>query len=127
MLRSILKSPFTRWTVGYLVLFFAGAFAFPAVVEAAFISSPRAQLEGMAPDTVAQIQAALEDEYIAEHLSSLGLSSSEIQQRLSNLTVEERESILSHIDSLQTGGSGITGLLIICVLVFFILKMADKI
>jgi len=127
MLKGILKSPVTRWTVGYLVLFFAGAFAFPAVVEAAFISSPAGQLEGMSPDTIAQVQAGLEDEYIAEHLSSLGLSASEIQERLSNLTVEERESILSRIDSLQAGGNGVVGLLIICVLVFFILKMTDKI
>ena len=127
MLKNILKSPVTRWTAGYLVLFFAGAFAFPVVAEAAFISSSKTHLKGVSPDTIAQVQAALEDEYIAEHLSSLGLSASEIQERLSNLTVEERESIVSRIDSLQAGGNSIVGLLIICVLVFFVLKMTDKI
>jgi len=127
MLKNILTLPVTRWTAGYLVLFFAGVFALPPVVEAAFISSPKAHFEGMSPDAIAQVQAALEDEYLAEHLCSLGLSPSEIQQRLSNLTIEERESILSRIDSLQAGGDGIVGLLIICVLVYFILKMTDKI
>ena len=127
MLKSFLENPVTRFTACYLVLFFAGAFALPAVAEAAFITSPERPLEGVAPDAVAQVQAALEDEYIAERLSSMGLSFTEIQERLADLTVEERESIVSRIDTLQAGGDGIVGLLIICVLVYFILKMTNKI
>jgi hypothetical protein len=127
MLIRILRHPVTRFTVCYLVLFFAGTFTIPAVTEAAFISSADRDLAGMAPDAISRIQAALEDEFIAERLTSLGMSPTEIQERLSSLTAQEREMTVAQIDSIQAGGNSVVGLLIICVLVYFILKMSDKI
>ena len=64
MLKRTVRHPVTRLTVCYLVLFFAGAFTLPAVAEAAFISSSEGALAGAAPDTITQVQAALEDQYI---------------------------------------------------------------
>ncbi len=127
MLKRTVRHPVTRLTVCYLVLFFAGAFTLPAVAEAAFISSSEGALAGAAPDTITQVQAALEDQYIAEKLASLGLSTTEIQERLSSLTAQEREMTVAQIDSIQTGGNSVVGLLILCVLVYFVLKMSDKI
>jgi len=127
MLKRILRHPVTRLTACYLVLFFAGSFTLPAVAEAAFISSAEGTLAGVAPDTIIQVQAALEDQYIAERLSSLGLSPTEIQERLSSLTAQEREMTVAQIDSIQAGGNSVVGLLILCLLVYFVLKMSDKI
>ena len=127
MLKRILRHPVTRLTACYLVLFFAGSFTLPAVAEAAFISSAEGTLAGVAPDTIIQVQAALEDQYIAERLNSLGLSPTEIQERLSSLTAQEREMTVAQIDSIQAGGNSVVGLLILCLLVYFVLKMSDKI
>jgi predicted PurR-regulated permease PerM len=127
MLKRTLRHPFTRLTVCYLVLFFAGTFTLPVVAEAAFMSCAGKNLSGMAPDTIARVQAVLEETYIAERLSSLGLSTTEIQERISSLTAQEREMTVAKIDTIQSGGNGVVGLLILCVLVYFILKMSDKI
>ena len=127
MLKRTVRHPITRLTACYLVLFFAGSFTLPAVAEAAFISSAEGTLAGVAPDTIIQVQAALEDQYIAERLNSLGLSPTEIQERLSSLTAQEREMTVAQIDSIQAGGNSVVGLLILCLLVYFVLKMSDKI
>jgi len=127
MLKRIVHHPVTRLTACYLVLFFAGIFTLPVVAEAAFISSSEGALAGVAPDTITQVQTALEDQYITEKLASLGLSPTEIQERLFSLTAQEREMTVAQIDSIQAGGNSVVGLLILCVLVFFVLKMSDKI
>jgi hypothetical protein len=127
MLKTILEHRVTRFTACYLVFSFAGAFSLPAIAQAAFISSSENGMKGVTPGSVEEIKAMLEDELITEHLSDLGLSPPEIEDRLISLSSEEREMFAAELGTVQTGGNSIVNLLILCVLVYFILKMTDKI
>lgn len=104
------------------VLLFGSAVA-PSTTLAAFISSsPRAAVP-LDPDALEALRGSLEDRYLAESLSALGLSAERAGERIGSLTDSERSAIMDRIQAIQAGGDITmdTTTLIILILVLIIL------
>ncbi|UCG38266.1 MAG: PA2779 family protein [bacterium] len=127
MFRKVLQSRVTRFTVCYLVLFFAGLFSLPSVAEAAFIPVSAKHLPTGDRNALEQVRTALEEGLLTERLAALGLSDSEIAERIGSLTAQERAEVVSQLDAIQAGGNSVVGLLALALIVFLILKLTDKI
>jgi hypothetical protein len=76
-----------------------------------------------------KIQRVLESKIVSMRLMELGLSSEEIDSRLSKLTDEEIHQFAAQVESLYPGGNGlgiVIAVLVIILLVIVILKISDK-
>ena len=125
-MRKVLRYPAFRVICWYLVFTLSGLFVLPATLQAAFISPSAKTLAEKDIDRLADVREALENDLLAEKLTSLGLLPEEIKARLDSLTPEERQAVLTDIDHVQAGGNGIVTLLIVILLVILILKLLDK-
>ncbi|MGD0275261.1 MAG: PA2779 family protein [Syntrophales bacterium] len=80
-------------------------------------------------EEIGRIQKALENEILSEKLKAYGLSSTEIKDKLKNMTDEQIHMLAQASDRLLAGGDGlevIIALLIIILLVIVILKLMHK-
>lgn len=87
---------------------------------------PSDQVASLAPNEISRIQAVLESKVVGQRLSDLGLTADEVSSRLSRLSDAERHELATRIDTLYTGGdgvSGIIGLLVVAILVVVLLQM----
>jgi methylglyoxal synthase len=74
---------------------------------------------------LAQIQTQLESKLVQERLSALGLSPTEVQERMQSLTDEQVHTVAQNLDGLQMGGDALIAILIIVgavVLVLFLIS-----
>lgn len=129
---SIEKSRFFKATAVVLTLSFLVVALVPARSLAYVVGSDgfsgSAALSDRGED-LARVQRVLESKMIAKRLEALGLTSEEIDSRLSGLTDGEVHSFAGQLESLYPGGSGLgllIAVLIIILLVIVILKVADK-
>ncbi len=130
---SIEKSRFFKATAVVLTLSFLVVALVPAKSLAYVVGydgfSESAALSDRGED-LARVQRVLESKMIAKRLEALGLTSEEIDSRLSGLTDGEVHSFAGQLESLYPGGGSGLGLLIavliIILLVIVILKVADK-
>lgn len=129
---SIKKSRFFQVTAVVLTLSFLVVALVPArslaymVGTEGFSGSAALSDRGEVLD---RIQRVLESKMIAKRLDALGLTSEEIDSRLSGLTDEEVHSFAGQLESLYPGGDGlgvIVAVLVIILLVIVILKVSDK-
>lgn len=120
---KLLANPFARLACWYLSALFAGLFALPAVGHAALVPAASAPAD---PSALAAVRASLEDDLLRERLSSLGVSADDVRARLDNLTADERQAVLADLSSVQAGGDGVVGLLLVILLVIIIVKLLDK-
>jgi hypothetical protein len=78
---------------------------------------------------MAAVQRVLESRIVADKLTSMGLTSTEIRDRLGKLTDAELHQFAKQIDSLYPGGDAlgaVIAILVIVILVLLILKMTDR-
>ena len=125
MMRRILERPISKGICLYLVFVFSGMFALPLTAQAAFLPSSDNILNEMEVTSLDEVRAALEDDLLAERLTSLGLSSEEIRARIDSLSVEERQAVMAHMEEIQAGGSDILTLalvVLIAVVIYLLLK-----
>ncbi len=121
-----------RPLIWYLVLFFSLVPGWPAPSGASFIPS---QGSIGSPDPcvrqqdLKKIQAILEKKVVRQKLEEFGLTTEEVNSRLSQLSDQELHQIASRIDELQAGGDAlglIISLAVLVLLVILILYLLDK-
>jgi|GEM_PF-1173496 len=106
----------------YLVLFcFSVLSLVPNTGEAVVVSDSQNVAGVQRAKDLAQIRAVLERKEIESRLESFGLSSAEIEKRLSLLTDEELHKLATELDRLNPGGQGALVILLIIALVVVIL------
>lgn len=129
---SIEKSRFFKATAVVLTLSFLVVALVPARSLAYVVGSDGFSGSAAFSDRgedLARVQRVLESKMIAKRLEALGLTSEEIDSRLSGLTDGEVHSFAGQLESLYPGGNGLgllIAVLIIILLVIVILKVADK-
>jgi hypothetical protein len=127
--RKMLHIPLVRLVCWYLALFLSGIALMPVTVNAAFISTSKANLTEADDNVLSEVRLALENSLLAERLGELGLSSGEIKDRLEALSPEEHEAVLEDMERIQAGGDGagtLISLAILVLLIILIIKLLDK-
>ena len=120
--RSLLRFPL----VVYLSLAVCLIGALPSPSAAMWIS-PSAPAADRAADE-ARIRATLENKLVAQRLSDLGLTPTQVNERLSGLSDTQVHQLASRLDTLVPGGDATLGiviaLLIIAVLVVVLIQLS---
>lgn len=100
-----------------------------ARVEASLVTNDSIYQTEYAAGDIATLGRFLENKIVLQRLADLGYTKTEIEERLTKLTAEERHQLATQIESLTTGGDAIgviVGILIIAILVVVLLKLLDK-
>jgi len=93
------------------------------------ISSPELQSSDTRAGDVGKIQAALENEIVQAKLRAYGLTQTEIQSKLQDMTDNQISLLAQASDDVLAGGDGIAfviGILVIVLLVILIIKLMDR-
>jgi len=121
-----MRKPFVKCISWYLVL----AMFIIGITPRVYAGFSPSEVLSLSPiDRAAdlqKIQTVLEMKMISERLRSLGLTSEEIQQRLSQLSDQQVRQFTQQLDDLKVGGDGlgiIIALLVIAILVVILLYL----
>ena len=87
-----------------LLVGLTGSAVWPAVVHASFLSSSQAASPSAKGDALTTLQGELENKYLADHLSALGLSPKEVRDRIDGLTAQQRGAVMDQLQTIQAGG-----------------------
>lgn len=99
------------------------------VVGADLVNEAGAEISSDRANDLETVQRTLESKIVAKRLSDLGLSTTEVTERLESLTDADLHYFASQIESLNPGGglvSGLGAILIILLLVLVALKITDR-
>ncbi len=76
-----------------------------------------------------ELQALLEEKIVAHRLQDLGLTTTEVKEKLSQLSPQEVHYLATHLDQVQAGGDGagaVVAVLLILILLVVLIKLMGK-
>jgi hypothetical protein len=103
---GIMRNYFLKGFIMYFTAWLIVIGSIPSEGMAMLIPSEAAPAESSMRDADLQvIQSQLESKLVAQRLSDVGLTPSEVQERLASLTDEQLHQVAQNIDGLQPGGA----------------------
>ena len=125
---SLLETKLFARTAMLLIMLMSLISAVPNV-QAGFVPTDRSLAPSLREQDMHTVQKVLENKLVSKRLEAMGYSSSEIEERVSQLSDQELHSLANQMESLAPGGDGIgfvIGLLVIILLVIVILRLLDR-
>ena len=126
---KLVKSWYFRQIALVLAFTMLAIGAIPAKSMAFVVGSDAVIAEHSREADIARIQRVLESKLVSDKLSEAGLNQEEINGRMTQLSDEEVHSFASELESVYSGGDGVSvviGLLVIVILVIIILRLMDR-
>ena len=120
-----------RWGViaGFMAAWLLSFSIFPLVASAALVPSTSNRLKTEDRRLEAELQALLEEKIVAQRLQDLGLTTTEVKDKLSQLSPQEVHYLATHLDQVQAGGDGagaVVAVLLILILLVVLIKLIGK-
>jgi len=131
-MKGLLNAFYTKPLAIYLVMALLAISTLSGPAEAMFVpaashldsTSTKAVSAARTAD-LSKIQTALESKIVQQTLQDYGLSPEETISRVNKLSNEQIHQLATHTDSLQAGGDGVVGLLVVVILVVLLIYLVQ--